>query len=67
MHQSNHCINYSTFGKTEISNLVFNKAPLKQDTNVPTSGKPRYAFELWCLEKVDNKLEHNMVKHDDKT
>ncbi len=53
--------------KSEISNLAFNKAPLKQDKNVPTSGKPRYAFELWCLEKVDNKLEHNMVECDDKT
>jgi hypothetical protein len=46
---------------------VFNKAPLKQDKNVPTSGKPRYVFELWRLVKVDNKLEHNMVEQDDKT
>ncbi len=38
-----------------------------QNKNVPTSEKPRYAFELWRLEKVDNKLEHKMVEHDDKT
>ncbi len=44
--------------KTQLSNLVFNKAPLKQDKNVPTSGKPRYVFELWRLDKVVNKLEH---------
>jgi hypothetical protein len=53
--------------KTKISNLVFKKTPLKQDKNVPTSGKPRYAFELWRLEKVDKKLEHNMVERNDKT
>jgi hypothetical protein len=53
--------------KTKFSNLVFNKAPLKQDKNVPTSGKPGYVFELWRLEKVNNKLEHNMIKRNDKT
>ncbi len=53
--------------KTKLSNLVINKAPLKQDKNAPTSGKPRYVFELWRLEKVDNKLEQNMIHRNDKT
>jgi hypothetical protein len=41
--------------RTERSYLVFNKAPLKQDENVPTAGKPRYVFLLWHLEKLTTK------------
>ncbi len=47
--------------KTKLSNLMFNKAPLKQDKNIPPSGKPRYVFELWRLEEVGNKLEHQIA------
>ena len=53
--------------KTEFSKLSTSKAPAKQDEIVPTSGKPKYVFELWRVDKVDNKLEHSMIERDGKT
>ncbi|MGL6008733.1 MAG: hypothetical protein ACRC1D_04680 [Culicoidibacterales bacterium] len=52
--------------KTEVSRLSA-KAPAKQEETATPSDKPKYVFELWRLEKVDNKLEHNMVQRDGKT
>jgi hypothetical protein len=52
--------------KTEITKLSASKAPPKQNENLPPSGN-KYVFELWHLEKVDNKVEHNMIKQDGKT
>ena len=53
--------------KTEFTKLSASKAPAKQDEIVPTSGKPRYVFELWRVDKVNNKLEHSMIERDGKT
>ena len=53
--------------KTEFTKLSTSKPPAKQDEIVPTSGKPKYAFEQWRIEKVNNKLEHNMVEREGKT
>jgi hypothetical protein len=47
--------------KTEITKLSASKAPPKQNENLPPSGN-KYVFELWHLEKVDNKVEHNMIE-----
>jgi hypothetical protein len=57
MQQSNYHVTTQLLDlKTKISNLAINKAPLKQNKNVPTSGKHRYAFELWHLEKLTTNL-----------
>ena len=54
--------------KTEMGKLSSNKAAPKVDESKPAGGKiPSYVFELWRLEKVDNKVEHNMVERDGKT
>ena len=54
--------------KTEFTKLSTNKAPAsdKQNEIVPNTGKPKYNFELWRLEKVDNKVEHSMIVKDGK-
>jgi hypothetical protein len=52
--------------KTEITKLSASKDPPKQNENLPPSGN-KYVFELWRLEKVDKKAEHNMIKQDGKT
>ena len=52
--------------KTKFSKML-TKAPTKQDEIVATPRKPKYVFELWRLEKDDNKLKHNMVEQDGKT
>ena len=53
--------------KTEFDKLSASKGPPKLDDNRPAGGPAKYIFELWRLEKVDNKNEHNMVERDGKT
>jgi hypothetical protein len=37
------------------------------NTGASTFNSDKYIFKLWCLEKVDNKAEHNMIEWDGKT
>jgi hypothetical protein len=53
--------------KTEIGKLSASKGTPKGDDGKPTGGPAKYVFELWRLEKVDNKAEHNMIERDGKT
>jgi hypothetical protein len=54
--------------KTEMGKLSSAKAATRVDESKPAGGNnPKYVFELWRLEKVDNKVEHNMVERDGKT
>ena len=53
--------------KTEIGKLSASKGTPKPNKGKPTGGPAKYVFELWRLEKVDNKVEHNMIEHDGKT
>jgi hypothetical protein len=53
--------------KTELGKLSASKGTPKLDEGKPTGGPARYSFELWRVEKVDNKAEHNMVERDGKT
>ena len=53
--------------KTEMSKLSASKGTPKLDEGKPAGGSTKYVFELWRLEKVDNKAEHNMVERDGKT
>jgi hypothetical protein len=53
--------------KTEMGKLSSTKAPPKVDESKPAGGNPKYVVELWRLEKVNNKVEHNMVERDGKT
>jgi hypothetical protein len=52
--------------KTKIPKLSASKDPPKQNGNLPPS-RNKYVFELWRLEKVDNKAKHNMIEQDGKT
>jgi hypothetical protein len=65
---------------TQISMLESKVSKLSTDRNLngqaatPSSGTGASAFnsdkcifELWCLEKVDNKAEHSMTERDGKT
>ena len=53
--------------KTEIGKLSASKATPKLDDGKPAGGPAKYVFQLWRLEKIDNKAEHNMVERDGKT
>jgi hypothetical protein len=59
--------------KTKLSKLSTERASTGQPTTpaggVVTGGSNsgKYTFELWCLKKVDNKAEHNMIEWDGKT
>ena len=53
--------------KTKLGKLSASKGTPKLDEGKPTGGPARYLFELWRVEKVDNKAEHNMVARDGKT
>ena len=50
-----------------MANSPLPKVPPKLDEGKPTGGPARYLFELWRVEKFDNKAEHNMVERDGKT
>jgi len=57
--------------KTEFAASKASKGTPKLDTpklddGKHTGGPAKYVFELWCLEKIDNKVEHNMVERDGK-
>ena len=56
--------------ETEVSKLSHFKAPtgpLPMPLGTPGSAETgNYSFELWCLEKVDSKAEHSMIKRDGK-
>jgi hypothetical protein len=57
---------------TQISDLKkeFNQAKALNNTFTPafaSSGPGSNKFEQWCLEKVDNKEEFNMIEKDGKT
>jgi len=58
--------------KTEFDASKASKGTPKLDTpklddGKHTGGPARYAFDFWRLEKIDNKVEHNMVERDGKT
>ena len=53
--------------KTEFDKLSASNGTPKLDDGKPAGGPAKYIFELWRLEKVDNKNEHNMVERDGKT
>jgi hypothetical protein len=53
--------------KTEIGKLSASKGTPKLDEGKPTGGPVMSVFKLWRLEKVDNKVEHNMIERDGKT
>ena len=54
--------------KTEIGKLSASKGSPKLDDGKPAGGSAKqYVFDLWRLEKVDNKAEHNMIERDGKT
>ena len=54
--------------KTEIGKLLASKGTPKLDNGKPAGGSAKqYVFDLWRLEKVDNKAEHNMIERDGKT
>ena len=53
--------------KTEMSKLSASTGTPKLDEGKPAGGPAKYVFELWRLEKVANKAEHNMVERDGKT
>ena len=53
--------------KTEIGKLSAPRGTPKLDEGKPTGGPAKYVFKLWRLEKVDNKVEHNMIECDGKT
>ena len=53
--------------KTEIGKLSASKATPKLDDGKPADGPAKYVFQLWRLEKIYNKAEHNMVERDGKT
>jgi hypothetical protein len=53
--------------KTEIGKLSASKGTPKLDDGKPAGGSAKYIFELWRLEKIDNKNEHIMVECDGKT
>ncbi len=57
----------------ELENKVTNLSTVKAPTREPVvpsggteTGSVKYVFEMWCLKKVDNKAEHNMIEQDDK-
>ena len=53
--------------KMEIGKLSASKGIPKLDDGKPAGGPAKYIFDLWRLEKVDNKVEHNMIERDGKT
>jgi hypothetical protein len=53
--------------ESKISKLSANSGSSKQNEEAPASGNNKYIFKLWCLNKVDNKAEHNMIECDGKT
>ncbi len=53
--------------KTEFDASKASKGTPKLDNSKPTGGPVKYVFELWRLEKIDNKAEHGMVERDGKT
>ncbi len=56
--------------ETKVSKLSTVRAPTGQSvtssggagTNSGTGTNPVYSFELWCLEKVNNKAKHSMIE-----
>ncbi len=53
--------------ESKISKLSTNSRSSKQNEEAPARSNNNYTFELWRLEKVDNKAEHNMIERDGKT
>jgi hypothetical protein len=53
--------------KTEFAASKASKSTPKLDDGKPAGGPAKYVFEVWRLEKIDNKVEHNMVERDGKT
>jgi hypothetical protein len=54
--------------ESKISKLSTNSGSSKQNEEAPARGNINYPFgELWRLEMVDNKAEHNMIEGDGKT
>jgi hypothetical protein len=50
-----------------LSKLSTNSGSSKQNEEAPACGNNKYVFELWHLNMVDNKIEHNMVERNGKT
>jgi hypothetical protein len=53
--------------KNKLSKLSTNSGSSRQNEEAPACGNNKYVFELWHLDKVDNKAEHNMTERDGKT
>jgi hypothetical protein len=53
--------------KTEFAASKASKGTPKLDDDKHTGGPAKYVFEVWRLEKIDNKVEHIMVERDGKT
>jgi hypothetical protein len=53
--------------KTEIGKLSPSKGTPKLNEGKPTGGPAKYILELWRLEKVEDKVEHNMIERDGNT
>ncbi len=53
--------------KNKLSKLSTNSSSSKQNEEAPACGNNKYIFDLWHLDKVENKLEYNMIEHDGKT
>ncbi len=47
--------------ESRISKLSINSGSSKQNEEAPAHDSNKYIFELWRLNKVDNKAEHNMI------
>ncbi len=53
--------------ESKISKLSINSGSSKQNEEAPARDSNKYIFELWHLNKVDNKDEHNKIECDGKT
>jgi hypothetical protein len=53
--------------ESKISKLSTNSGSSKQNEEAPACDNNNYTFELWRLEKVDNKAKHNMIECNGKT
>jgi hypothetical protein len=53
--------------KNKLSKLSTNFGSSKQNKEASACGNDKHIFDLWCLDKVDNKLEYNMIECNGKT
>ncbi len=53
--------------ESKISKLSINSGSSKQNEETPARDSNKFIFELWHLNKVNNKAERNIIEHDGKT